>query len=161
MTWFLYITAAAGLAVSTAVSPGNTKKSLKKAWMSFYNVLPALAAMLLLVSIMIALLPEKIIAALIGEESGFMGQFLASLVGSATLIPAFVAFPMAKVLMEHGAGAAQMAVFVSTLMMVGVATAPLEASFFGWRATFLRNGMAYLYSFVVGYVVWMAVTVWT
>lgn len=160
MTWFLYIAAAAGLAFSAAASPANTKKSLRKAWNSFCNVLPALAAMLLLVSIMIALLPERVIAALIGEESGFFGQFLASLVGSATLIPAFVAFPMAKVLMEHGAGVAQMAVFVSTLMMVGVATAPLEASFFGWRATVLRNGMAYIYSFVVGYVVWTAVTLW-
>jgi uncharacterized membrane protein YraQ (UPF0718 family) len=160
MTWFLYIAAAAGLAFSAAANPANTKKSLRKAWNSFCNVLPALAAMLLLVSIMIALLPERVIAALIGEESGFFGQFLASLVGSATLIPAFVAFPMAKVLMEHGAGVAQMAVFVSTLMMVGVATAPLEASFFGWRATVLRNGMAYIYSFVVGYVVWTAVTLW-
>ncbi len=160
MTWFLYIAAAAGLVFSAAANPANTKKSLRKAWNSFCNVLPALAAMLLLVSIMIALLPERVIAALIGEESGFFGQFLASLVGSATLIPAFVAFPMAKVLMEHGAGVAQMAVFVSTLMMVGVATAPLEASFFGWRATVLRNGMAYIYSFVVGYVVWTAVTLW-
>lgn len=160
MTWFLYIAAAAGLVFSAAANPANTKKSLRKAWNSFCNVLPALAAMLMLVSIMIALLPERVIAALIGEESGFFGQFLASLVGSATLIPAFVAFPMAKVLMEHGAGVAQMAVFVSTLMMVGVATAPLEASFFGWRATVLRNGMAYIYSFVVGYVVWTAVMLW-
>ena len=160
MTWFLYIAAAAGLAVSAAASLPNTKKALRKAWNSLNNVLPALAAMLLLVSIMIALLPERVIAAVIGEESGFLGQFLASVIGSATLIPAFVAFPMAKVLMEHGAGAAQMAVFVSTLMMVGVATAPLEASFFGWRATILRNGMAYFYSFLVGYVVCTAVTIW-
>ena len=64
---------------------------------------------------------------------------------------------MAKILVENGAGIAQMAVFVSTLMMVGVATAPLEASFFGWRATILRNGMAYFYSFVVGYAVWLTV----
>lgn len=160
MTWFLYLATGAALAVSAAVSREKTKKALKKAWNSFMNVLPALAAMLFLVSISIALLPERVIAALIGEESGFFGQVLASVIGSITLIPAFVAFPMAKVLLEHGAGAAQMAVFVSTLMMVGVATAPLEASFFGWKATFLRNGMAYFYSFVAGYVVWLAVTAW-
>jgi len=160
MTWFLYLAAGVSLAVSVAASREKTKKALKKAWNSFMNVLPALAAMLFLVSISIALLPERVIAALIGEESGFFGQVLASVIGSITLIPAFVAFPMAKVLLEHGAGAAQMAVFVSTLMMVGVATAPLEASFFGWKATFLRNGMAYFYSFVVGYVVWLAVTAW-
>ncbi|MGD9820999.1 MAG: hypothetical protein AB7U27_05550, partial [Aminobacteriaceae bacterium] len=160
MTWFLYLAAGAALAVSAAASREKTKKALNKAWNSFLNVLPALAAMLFLVSISVALLPERVIASLIGEESGFFGQILASVIGSITLIPAFVAFPMAKVLMEHGAGAAQMAVFASTLMMVGVATAPLEASFFGWKATLFRNGMAYFYSFAVGYVVWLAVKAW-
>jgi len=112
---------------------------------------------LLLVSFSVAFLPERVIASFIGEESGVLGQILASVLGSLTLIPGFIAFPMAKILVENGAGIAQMAVFVSTLMMVGVATAPLEASFFGWRATILRNGMAYFYSFVVGYAVWLTV----
>jgi uncharacterized membrane protein YraQ (UPF0718 family) len=160
MTLFLYLAAGVSLAVSAALSREKTKKAMKKAWNSFLNILPPLAAMLFFVSISIALLPERVIAALIGEESGFFGQVLASVIGSITLIPAFVAFPMAKVLLEHGAGVAQMAVFVSTLMMVGVATAPMEASFFGWKATLLRNGMAYFYSYVVGYVVWLAVTAW-
>ncbi|MBP6333479.1 MAG: hypothetical protein KA342_08495, partial [Aminivibrio sp.] len=160
MTWFLYLAAAVALALSAAASAEKTKKALKKAWSSFLNVLPALAAMLLLVSISVALLPERVIASLIGEESGFFGQVFASVIGSVTLIPAFVAFPMAKVLLEHGAGTAQMAVFVSTLMMVGVATAPLEASFFGWKATLFRNGMAYFYSFFVGYIVLLAVQAW-
>ena len=66
---------------------------------------------------------------------------------------------MAKMLLENGAGIAQMAVFVSTLMMVGVVTAPLEASFFGWKATISRNLLAYFFSFVVGYVVWMMVRI--
>jgi uncharacterized membrane protein YraQ (UPF0718 family) len=160
MTWFLYLAAGAALAVSAAASREKTNKALNKAWNSFLNVLPALAAMLFLVSISVALLPERVIASLIGEESGFFGQILASVIGSITLIPAFVAFPMAKVLMEHGAGAAQMAVFASTLMMVGVATAPLEASFFGGTATLFRTGMAYFYSFAVGYVGWLAVKAW-
>lgn len=160
MTLFLYLAAGVSLAVSAALSREKTKKAMKKAWNSFLNILPPLAAMLFFVSISIALLPERVIAALIGEESGFFGQVLASVIGSITLIPAFVAFPMAKALLEHGAGVAQMAVFVSTLMMVGVATAPMEASFFGWKATLLRNGMAYFYSYVVGYVVWLAVTAW-
>ena len=104
-----------------------------------------------------AFLPERFIAAALGSESGLFGQVLASLLGSVTLIPGFIAFPMAKLLLENGAGVAQMAVFISTLMMVGVATAPLEAQYFGWKVTLLRNGMAYFYSFLVGYAVWLAV----
>jgi uncharacterized membrane protein YraQ (UPF0718 family) len=160
MTWVLYLGTVILLAFSAAASPEKTRKALEKSIKSFLNILPPLAAMLLLVSISVALLPEKVIASLIGEESGFAGQFLASLIGSFTLIPGFVAFPMAKVLMEHGAGVAHMAIFVSTLMMVGIATAPLEASFLGWKSTVLRNGMSYVCSFAIGYVVWLAVTVW-
>ncbi len=160
MTWFLYLATGVLLAVSAAASPEKTKKALKKAQNTFVNILPPLTAMLLLVSISVAMLPQKVIASLIGEESGFFGQVLASLIGSLTLMPGFVAFPMAKVLLEHGAGVAQIAVFVSTLMMVGAATAPLEASFFGWKATLLRNGMAYFWSFGIGYTVWLAVRIW-
>jgi uncharacterized membrane protein YraQ (UPF0718 family) len=158
MTWFLYITAGAFLAASALSSREKTKRALFKAWKSFVNIVPAFFSVLLLVSFSIAFLPERVIASLIGDESGFTGQILASVLGSLTLIPGFIAFPMAKMLLENGAGIAQMAVFVSTLMMVGVMTAPLEASFFGWKATILRNGMAYFYSFIVGYAVWTAVT---
>jgi len=159
MTLILYLIAGGCLFASALFSREKTVKSLKKAWKSFVNIVPAFFAVLLLVSFSVAFLPERVIASLIGEESGVIGQILASVFGSLTLIPGFIAFPMAKILVESGAGVAQTAVFISTLMMVGVATAPLEASFFGWRATILRNGMAYCYSFVVGYVVWTAVTV--
>jgi hypothetical protein len=46
-------------------------------------------------------------------------MLIAGLVGSITLIPAFVAFPLAAALLHNGAGIMQIAVFVSTLMMVG------------------------------------------
>ncbi len=157
MTWILYFLTGGFLVLSVLFSRENTKKALVKAWKSFINIVPAFLAVLLLVSFSVAFLPERVIASFIGEESGVLGQILASVLGSLTLIPGFIAFPMAKILVENGAGIAQMAVFVSTLMMVGVATAPLEASFFGWRATILRNGMAYFYSFVVGYAVWLTV----
>ena len=158
MTWILYLLTGGLLVASVIFSREKTMKALVKALKSFINIVPAFLAVLLLVSFSVAFLPERFIASFIGQESGVFGQILASILGSLTLIPGFIAFPMAKILVENGAGIAQMAVFVSTLMMVGVATAPLEAAFFGWRATILRNSMAYCYSFVVGYAVWLAVT---
>lgn len=157
MIWVLYGTALLLLTASALSDRQKTKKALKKGWNSFVNILPPFFAVLLLVSFSVAFLPERFIAAALGSESGLFGQVIASLLGSVTLIPGFIAFPMAKLLIENGAGIAQMAVFISTLMMVGVATAPLEAQYFGWKVTLLRNGMAYFYSFLVGYVVWLAV----
>ncbi|HEY9061859.1 MAG TPA: hypothetical protein VIO64_15335 [Pseudobacteroides sp.] len=44
--------------------------------------------------------------------------------GSITLIPCFVAFLLAAALLKSGAGFMQIAVFISTLMMVGIVTIP-------------------------------------
>ncbi len=67
-------------------------------------------------------------------------QFLSVLVIiGLTLIPGFVAFPLAAALLKNGAGYAQIAAFVSSLVMVGVATLPMEFKVFGKRAAILRN----------------------
>ena len=47
---------------------------------------------------------------------------------------------VAAALLSAGAGYAQIALFISTLMMVGVATMPLEARYFG-KATALKRNM--------------------
>ena len=47
----------------------------------------------------------------------------------------------------------QIAVFISTLMMVGVVTIPIEIKYFGKKATFIRNGMAFVFSFIVAIVI--------
>ena len=77
---------------------------------------------------------------------------MASALGSITLIPGFVAFPLAAALMDNGAGIMQIAAFISTLMMVGIVTLPLEISYFGKKTALLRNGLALAFSFFVALV---------
>ena len=43
----------------------------------------------------------------------------------------------------------QMGAFVSTLMMVGIVTMPVEIKYFGKRLTLLRNVFAFMFSFLV------------
>ena len=87
-----------------------------------------------------------------GGDSGFKGMLIAGIIGSITLIPGFIAFPLAKAVLDMGAGIQQVAVFISTLMMVGVVTAPLERQFFSTKVMLLRNGMSFVFAFVVAYV---------
>jgi hypothetical protein len=54
--------------------------------------------------------------------------------------------------MKGGAGVMQVGAFISTLMMVGIVTLPLEIQFFGKKVAFIRNGSAYLFSFVVAFI---------
>ena len=131
----------------------KTKMSLKKAWKSLEKILPQLLGIVFLVGIILALFDAQTISTLIGNESGFFGILLSAIVGAVTLIPGFVAFPTAALLLENGAGYMQVAGFISTLMMVGVATAPVEIKYFGKKLTLIRNIMAFVFSLLVAFII--------
>ena len=120
--------------------------ALKKGWRSFENILPEFLVVLLLIGVMLAVSSPQMISNILGKESGWIGVLLASLVGSVTLIPSFVAFPTALLLLEAGAGYMQIGALISTLMMVGLVTMPSEIKYFGKRMTILRNVFAFIFS---------------
>lgn len=126
----------------------KTKKSLLKAWKALENIMPQFLGIIALVGIMIAVLNPQVISWIIGSSSGWIGVLLASVVGAITLIPGFIAFPTAALLIQNGAGYMQIGAFVSSLMMVGVVTLPLEIKYFGKKATLMRNSLAFGFSFV-------------
>lgn len=149
----LYILAISFLVYSFMKDRNKTKMALMKAWKAFENIMPALLGVLTLIGLVLTVLSPKVITAVLGQNTGIWGMILTSLIGAITLIPAFVAFPMAASLLTGGAGIMQIAVFVSTLTMVGTVTAPLEAKYFGWKVTVLRNGFAYLFSFIAAIII--------
>jgi uncharacterized membrane protein YraQ (UPF0718 family) len=152
-TVFLYALALSCLLLSFIRDRKKTKKSLMVAKKAFFNIFPELSAIFILVGVVLAVLSPQLISRIIGGQSGFAGMLITSLVGAITLIPGFIAFPLAKSLFDSGAGVSQIVVFISTLMMVGFVTAPLEARYFGKRQTLLRNSLAYVYSFIVAFIV--------
>ncbi|MEW6548437.1 MAG: permease [Spirochaetota bacterium] len=156
-TAFMYVAAALGLAVSFVKSRDKTKAALKKAFKAFEGILPQFLVVLVLVAITLSVLDTATVSRFLGAESGALGVLIASAVGAITLIPGFVAFPAAAALLEGGAGATQIAAFVSSLMMVGVVTLPMETKYFGRKAAVMRNLLAFGFSLVaalfVGWVV--------
>lgn len=152
-TYILYGVTVLLLGISFFKDKKKTKMSLKKAWKAFENILPEFLVVILLVGVLLAVLDPGAISRIIGSDSGWIGVLLASMVGSITLIPGFVAFPMAAMLVEGGAGYMQIGAFISTLMMVGVVTMPVEMKYFGKKLTILRNVLAFVFSFVVAYVI--------
>jgi len=151
-TYILYALAIAGLAISFFKDRKKTKAALMKAWKAFENILPQLLTIFLVIGFLLAVFPQETIQALLGSNSGFLGILAAAVIGSVTLMPGFVAFPLAAALLKSGAGYMQLAAFVSTLMMVGVITIPIERKTFGLRATLTRNGAAFVFSILVAVV---------
>lgn len=153
----LYLIAVLCLGCSYLKNRQKTRMAMKKAFKAFENILPQFLVVLILVAMALAVIDTQTISLVLGNNSGAWGVLVASLVGAVTLIPGFVAFPAAAALLQGGAGTTQIAAFVSSLMMVGVVTLPLEIQFFGRRAAIMRNSLAYIFSLIaavfVGWVV--------
>lgn len=117
----------------------------------FTGVLPQFVAILLFVGGALAVLSPETIRRMLGEETGFIGMLLASLVGAFSLVPVMIAFPIVSELLKSGAGIIQMAVFVSTLTTVGLITIPIETKYLGKKIAVLRNMLAFVFSFITAY----------
>lgn len=156
--YILYAITIALLLISFFKDKIKTKKSLKKAWKSFNNILPEFLVIILLVGVLLAILNTETISNIIGSNSGWLGVILSSVIGAITLIPGFVAFPTAAILLDNGAGFMQIGAFISALMMVGVVTIPVETKYFGKKLTILRNVLAFIFSFVVAAIIGLVVS---
>lgn len=129
----------------------KTKNALIKAFKSFENIMPQFLSIIIIVGFILSILDTNTISKLIGLESGILGVFFSAIIGSITLMPTFVAFSTANSLLSNGAGYAQVAALVSTLTLVGIVTIPLESKYIGKKAAYLRNFLAFLFSFIVAY----------
>ncbi len=137
--------------VSLLKDKSKTKNASIKAFKSFENIMPQFLSIIIIVGFILSVLDTNTISKLIGSESGVFGVILSAIVGSVTLMPTFVAFSTANSLLLNGAGYSQIAALVSTLTLVGIVTIPLESKYIGKKAAYLRNFLAFLFSFVVAY----------
>ena len=149
---FFYGLAIAGLLWSYTKDWQKTVQSLKKAWKAFDTILPAFAIILLLIGETLALISPATVTAVLGANTGFGGMIAAAIIGSIALIPGFIIFPLAKTVLAMGAGIQQVAVFISALMMVSVATAPMETQLLNRKVMLWRNGLSLVFSFAVAFV---------
>lgn len=152
MTATLYVIAILALSASLLKSKEKTILALKKAWKSFENILPQFLSILIIIGILLTVLSPEQISKLLGKESGWYGVLIAAAIGSVTLVPGFVAFPLAAALLKSGAGYMQIAAFISALMMVGIVTIPVEVEYFGKKAAAVRNIAAFVFSLFVALV---------
>ena len=157
----LYTVTAAALAASMIASHTKTTAAVKLAAKRFSTILPVFLAMLVLFAVGITLLPQEVVARLLGANSGWMGVAIASVVGSVTLMPGFIAFPLCGALLERGVAYMVLAAFANSLMTVGVLTYPLECRYFGRNITLARNAVSLLITLIVAGVMGLVFGEWT
>jgi len=138
------------LIVSFTLDRKKTILGLKKGGTMLFNILHPFLNVLILISIVLFFIPDSVVVKYLGADSGWFGFGIAAIIGSITLIPGPISYPLAAALLKQGATYAVVAVFITTLIMVGIVTLPLEIKYFGKKAAVLRNALNFIAAIIIG-----------
>ncbi len=156
--WILYAGTGLLLAVSAIVDRKRTLKALKISLKRFLKIAPSFLIMLILVSIALFLFPEEKITELLSRGNIWLATLFGSIIGSVSLMPGFVAYPLCGILRENGIPYMVLSGFSTTLMMVGILTFPIEKTYLGTRTALIRNvigfAMALIVALATGILLW-------
>ncbi len=145
----IYILLVIGLGVSIVKDKQKTIQAFMVAGKVLFKTAPSLLTILGIVGLTLGILTPETISNIIGEGSGLLGTMAAAVIGAITLIPSLVAFPLAGSLLRSGATIITISAFVTSLVMVGVVTAPMEIKALGKSFTLLRNGLGFISAFLI------------
>lgn len=127
----------------------KSKESLVMAKKLFQSTFIEVFALMALVALFLSWVPSSVIKNLLGNSNETLSVLFGAGIGTITIMPAFVAFPLAGSLFKSGASLVAIAAFISTLTMVGFATMPIEIRYFGKKFTFARNLVSILAALVI------------
>ncbi len=148
-TKIMIIIALVFLIFSIIKSRSKTKQAVKFAKNMFYNTFIEIIGIMAIVGFILALLSPELIKNLLGGSNKILSSLYGALIGTITIMPPFIAFPLSKSLYLSGAHLMTIASFLTTLTMVGLATFPLEARHFGKKFTIIRNGISFAMALII------------
>ncbi|MBS3761050.1 permease [Halodesulfurarchaeum sp.] len=150
--WIINGFAAIGLLAALYADRERGVRAVKRGLFSFFRILPTVLTIIVIIGLLLGFVPPETIRQFVGDQSGMAGVFLTGTIGSVLHIPSIVAFPLAASFLDMGATISIVAVFVTTLTMIGVVTLPLEVRELGWRFAALRNGLSFLGAILIAVV---------
>jgi len=136
--------------ISLIVDSKKTIKGIKKGMMQFLKILPTLLSVIIIISVVLFFISDDLLKEYLGKEAGALAYVSAAAIGSVSLLPGFIAYPLAGILIKSGVSYSVIAVFITTLMMVGILTIPIEAKYFGLKTAIIRNTLSFLGAILVG-----------
>jgi uncharacterized membrane protein YraQ (UPF0718 family) len=138
----LYIITAFLVGLSLLANPRKTGHALRIALRRFLRIVPAFVVMLVLVAVALYLVPDRLVVRVLASENKWAAMVGAIGLGTVSIIPGFIAFPLCDLLRSKGALYMVLSAFTTTLMMVGVVTFPMEKTYLGVRLALWRNATA-------------------
>ncbi len=144
----LYLVTIIIVIISLLFDRVKTLRGIKIGVKKFRRILPNYLKLLILVAVVL-FFSEGLITGYLGQKNVLLGLTTGLALGSMTMMPGFIAYPLAGVLVKKGVAYMVVAAFVTTLMMVGVLTYPVEKEYLGVRATLLRNAAGLMVAVII------------
>ncbi len=129
--------------ISLVKDKKKTFSAMKKSKSMMGNMLGEILAIIFIIGLVLTFIQPETIKTVLGSTNTGISTIIAALVGSITLIPAFVAFPLVGSLVNAGASIVPAVAFLTTLTMVGIVTFALEKKEFGTKFTLTRNLLSF------------------
>jgi uncharacterized membrane protein YraQ (UPF0718 family) len=136
--------------ISFIANRKKTVKGVKKGAKQFLAILPTLMSVIILISVVLFFVSDELLMEYMGEKAGWGAYFSAALIGSVSILPGFIAYPLSGILVQTGVSLSVIAVFITTLKMVGILTIPIERRYFGLKIAILRNTLSFIGAIIVG-----------
>jgi len=127
----------------------QAKESMNKSRGMMKHMIGDIVGIIFLIGLILTFIPPETIEKVLGAGNVGLSSLIAAIVGSITLIPAFVAFPLVGSLVAIGASIVPGVAFLTTLTMVGVVTFPLEKKEFGTKFALARNGLSFVAAIII------------
>lgn len=127
----------------------KTLEAMKKSKGMMGNMMGEIIAIIFMIGLVLTFIPPESIKAVLGSSNTFYSTIVAAIVGSITLVPAFVAFPLVGSFVDVGASIVPAVAFLTTLTMVGVVTFTLEKKEFGVKFTLIRNLLSFASALII------------
>lgn len=140
LVWFVF---------SMFKDKNRTLTSIKMSFGMMKSIGSDMVAILLLIGLILTFIPPETMSSFLSANDNILSTIIFALIGCITLIPAFVAFPLAGSLLNAGAGIMPIVAFITTLTMVGIVTFPLEKREFGWKFTIIRNSLSFVFAIII------------
>ena len=109
--------------------------NIKDSFLQMLSVLPPIMIMLGLMDVWVS---RESLMKYMGNNSGFLGVFLAMFIGSIAAGPMYAAFPFTAVLIKKGAKFSNIIIFMNAWCVTKISTLLFEISSLGYKFTFVR-----------------------
>lgn len=114
----LWAIAAALLSVAWHRGDGAHVEAVKRAWQEFIWLLPRLAVGVIASGFLARLLPESVVAAHLGPDSGWIGLLIGAVAGALTPGGPVVGFSIGAAALKAGAGLPQIIAYVTAWSLI-------------------------------------------